>query len=113
LHNLTITAKANHDEPKSYPKPFSPLSVFGLDQSGNSPLFLGTLTDGFPDYKISHIICKMPGYSWYYNQYNGMQYEPTHVQIYPVHDYELKDDIWTFHTDMPWSYQWQEARKKK
>lgn len=62
---------------------------------------------------ITHIVGKMPGYSWYYNQYHPIQYSGVSVEIYPVVSYMEFDDRIEFEVDMPWSEEFQKPRTKK
>lgn len=116
MFDVTLTAPANHSNPVSYPDKWTPLNVRGIDMNGVSPLLLGFLTEREPlsdKRKITHIVTKVPGHSWYYNQYHGTQYAGVSVEIFTVKDYSLDEDTWTFKTDMPWSEEFQKPREKK
>lgn len=91
---------------------FTPMHVHGMDMGSKSPLFLGFLRDKDDDYRITHVVAKMPGYSWYYNQYNGQQYEPASVHIYRVLGQRIENGRLEFDVDMPWSEPFNPPRKK-
>lgn len=95
------------------PEKWTPVKVHGVDTNGVEPLLLGFLWDkkiiGLP----THIVTKMPGYSWYYNQYHPMQYSGVAVNIYTIHAFMEFDDRWEFEVDLPWSEEFQKPRKGK
>jgi len=95
-----------------YPEKWTPVIVAGIDSGGHNAEFLGYL---FNEGKITHIVAKMEGYAWYYNQYHGTQYSGVSVYIYKVYSYEYdaeKGEM-VFEVDMPWSEEFQKKRGKK
>lgn len=118
MNTVRIDIPANHSNTNSYPDKWSPLSIRGLDM-GATPLLLGFLSkedrndDGTYKRKLTHIVSKTPGHSWYYNQYHPMQYAGVSVDVFEIESYELDDDKWRFETQMPWSEELQKPKEKK
>ena len=71
--------------------------------------YLGKL---YHDGKVTHIVCKQDGYSWYYNQYQGTQYSPACVHIFRVNDREETDTEEIFGVEFPVSFDWRLKKEK-
>ena len=108
MHDFAATIKnPNNDR---IPPEFTPVVVTGLDQNGNNAEFLGFL---WKEGKPTHIVAKMKGYQWYYNQYNGTQYAPACVQIMEIVSHEVKDGEWAFRITGPIDFTLNKPKAKK
>lgn len=113
-HKLIVKYPAESEG--KHPEKFTEMTLIGVDNSGVKPQFLGFMIErGSSPRKITHVIAKMPGYSWYYNQYQGQQYSGVSVHIYPVDSYEIDTDKheYTFNVESPFMEEFQKARVKK
>lgn len=98
------------DPKKPRPDKWTPLEVYGVDNNGVSPLLLGFLWE---DGKPTHIVAKMPGYSWYYNQYYGTRYSGVSVHIYTVHIMDVHEEWWEFQVESNFMEEFQQKKDKK